>query len=146
MMSNLIAELQDGQVVRVTVSYDLKAKDLVVLRPSRSLECTELPLSDDEVRLGQLVLAIGFPDFLAEEDSLSITPGHIINVNGTFGSDFLLTGTTNYGSSGSPILNVQGEVTGMVGGRWRYLFDENDDYLHGYTTVIYGYDVAKHLR
>ena len=116
LLSNLIIELQDGQVVRVTVSYDLKAKDLVVLRPSRSLECQELPLSDDIVRLGQLVLVLGFPDFWPDE-SLSITSGHIVNVQGTDRSDFLLTGTIAHGSSGSPILNTQGEVIGMVGGK-----------------------------
>ena len=146
LLSNLIVELQDGQVMRVTVSYDLKAKDLVVLRPNRSLECQELPLSDEEVRLGQLVLILGFPDFVAEEDSLSITPGHIVNVEGTFGVDFLLTGTISWGSSGSPILNTQGQVVGMVGGSWGFESDEDNNPIFTYTPMMYGYDVAKHLQ
>ena len=146
LMSNLIVELQDGQVVRVTVSYDLKAKDLVVLRPTRSIQCTELPLSKDTVRLGQLVLLLGFPDFGAVEDSLSITPGYIVNVEGTEGVDFLVMGTTTYGSSGSPILNTQGDVIGMAGGRWAFETDDDGNYIHDYTPLIYGYDVAKHLQ
>ena len=146
LLSNLIVELQDGQVVRVTVSYDLKAKDLVVLRPTRSIECTELPLSDDTVRLGQLVLILGFPDFFAQEDSISITPGYVVNVEGTFGADFLLTGTISYGSSGSPILNTQGEIIGMVGGQWGFESDEDNNAIFTYTPMMYGYDVAKHLQ
>ena len=146
LMSNLIVELQDGQVVRVTVSYDLKAKDLVVLRPTRSLNCQELPLTTDPVQLGQLVLLLGFPDFGAVEDSLSITPGYIVNVEGTEGVDFLVMGTITYGSSGSPILTTQGEVIGLVGGSWAFEVDDNDNFIHDYTPLLYGYDVAKHLQ
>ena len=146
LMSNLIVELQDGQVVRVTVSYDLKAKDLVVLRPTRSLNCQELPLTTDPVQLGQLVLLLGFPDFGAVEDSLSITPGYIVNVEGTEGVDFLVMGTITYGSSGSPILTTQGEVIGLVGGSWGFKVDDEGNYIYNYTPLIYGYDVAKHLQ
>ncbi len=146
LMSNLIVELQDGQVVRVTVSYDLKAKDLIVLRPTRSIECTELRLSNDAVRLGQLVLLLGFPDFGAVEGSLSISSGYIANVEGTEGVDFLVMGTITYGSSGSPILTTQGEVIGLVGGTWAFEMDDNDNFIHDYTSLLYGYDVAKHLQ
>ena len=132
--------------MRVTVSYDLKAKDLIVLRPTRSIECQELPLSDDEVRLGQLVLLLGFPDFGAAEDSLSMTSAYVVNVHGTLTTDFLLTGTINFGSSGSPMLNIQGEVIGMVGGSWAFETDDEGNYIHDYTPLIYGYDVAKHLQ
>ena len=142
----MIVELQDGQVVSVSPSYDLKAKDLLVLRPTRSIDCQELPLSNDDVRLGQLVLLIGFPDFGAEEDSISITPAHVVNLQGTFGVDFLLTGTINFGSSGSPILNTQGEVVGMAGGTWAFEVDDEGNYIHNYTPLIHGYDVAKHLQ
>ena len=146
LLSNLIVELQDGQVVRVTVSYDLKAKDLIVLRPTRSLECRELPLSDDEVQLGQLVLVLGFPDFVSGEDSLSIATGHVVNVQGGGAADFFLTGTTYYGNSGSPILNTQGEVVGMLGGRWGFESDEDNNRIFTYSPLLYGYDVAKHLQ
>ena len=145
LMSNLIAELQDGQVVRVSVSYDLKAKDLIVLRPTRSIECQELPLSDDTARLGQLVLILGFPNFWSSND-LSITPGHVANVNGTSLSDFLVMGTINYGSSGSPVLNVEGEVVGMVGGSLGYETDDDGNYIHDYSPITYAYDIAKHLQ
>ena len=144
-MSNLIVELQDGQVVRVNVSYDLEAKDLVVLRPTRSIECQELPLSDDTARLGQLVLILGFPDFWSS-NHLSITPGHVANIDGTSLSDFLVMGTINYGSSGSPVLNVEGEVVGMVGGSLGYETDDDGNYIFDYSPIIFVYDVAKHLQ
>ena len=119
---------------------------LVVLRPSRSLSCKELPLTTDPVQLGQLVMVMGFPDLGAVEDSLSFTPGYIVNVEGTEGVDFLVMGTISYGSSGSPILTTQGEVIGMVGGSWAFETDEDDNFIHDYTPLMYGYDVAKHLQ
>ena len=84
----LSVELQSGQVVAVTVRYDLEAKDLVVLTPTRSIDCQELPLSDDTARLGQLVLLLGFPDIGGADDSLSATPGYVVNVDVAFKPDF----------------------------------------------------------
>ena len=113
---NLNVELQSGQVVRVTVAYDLQAKDLVLLTPARSIDCQELPMSDDPARLGQLVLLLGFPDLGGVIDSLSATPGYVVNVGQNFTADFHLAATSNFGSSGSPVLDAQGQVVGMVGG------------------------------
>ena len=145
LISPISIERQGGQVMRVTVSYDLKAKDLVVLRPSRTIECNELPLTAEPVRLGQLVLLLGFPDF-AVGNSLSVLPGHIVNVEGTFASDFLVSATVYYGSSGSPVLNTEGQVIGMIGGKWSYELDTDGEYFRFYSPLAYAYEVAKHLR
>ena len=115
---NLNIELQNGQVVRVTVAYDLEAKDLVVLRPARSIDCQELPLSDDTARLGQLVMLLGFPEIGGAVDSLSASPGYVVNVAGEFTADFLVAATSNFGGSGSPVLDDQGQVIVWSGGFW----------------------------
>ena len=144
---NLTVELQSGQVVRVTVDYDLEAVDLIVLTPTRSIDCQELLLSDELVRLGQFVLLLGFPDFGTDpDDSLSVAPGYVINTTGEFEAAFLVAGTINYGSSGSPILDTQGRVVGMAGGRWAFSMDDEGNYIHDYSPLIWGIDVATHLR
>ena len=99
-------------MVRVTVAYDLEAKDLVVLTPARSIDCQELPLSDNTARLGQLVMLLGFPDIGGAVDSLSASLGHVVNVSSAFRSDFLVAATSNFGGSGSPVLDDQGQVIG----------------------------------
>ena len=146
LMSNLIFELQDGQVVQASVSYDLKAKDLVVLRPIRSVNCQELPLSDSSAQLGQLVLLVGFPAISAAEDALFAIPGHVIAMDTGGRSDFLLMAPTHYGISGSPILNTQGEIIGLVGGKWIYETDDDGNYISTYSPISYGFDVVKHLQ
>ena len=114
--------------------------------PTRSIQCQELPLADDTAQLGQLVLLVGFPAFTDKEDALVAIPGHIITLAPGETSDFLLLAPTTYGISGSPVLNTQGEIIGMVGGRWLFEIDEDGNYISAYTPVSYGYDVAKHLQ
>lgn len=145
---NLNVELQSGQVVRVTVDYDLEAKDLIVLTPTRSIDCQELPLSDDTARLGQLVLLLGFPDIGAAEDSLSATPGYVVNeeLDTALTGDFLLAATSNFGSSGSPVLDTQGQVIGMVGGSLAFETDDDGNYIFDYTPVVWAIDVVRHLQ
>ena len=143
---NLNVELQNGQVVRVTVAYDLEAKDLVVLTPARSIDCQELPLSDDTARLGQLVMLLGFPDIGGAVDSLSASPGHVVNVSSGFRSDFLVAATSNFGGSGSPVLDDQGQVIGMVGGLSAFRQDSDENYIFDYTPTVWAIDVVSHLR
>ena len=145
--SNLSVELPSGQVVGVTVGYDLKSKDLIVLNPVRSIDCQELPLSDEPVRLGQRVLVLGFPDFATIPiDSLSISPGYVVNTDGGWEADFLVVGTIAFGSSSSPLLDTQGRVIGMVGGNWGFRLDGDGNYIFDYTPLLYAVDVVRHLR
>ncbi len=145
---NLNVELQSGQVVRVNVDYDLEAKDLVVLTPTRSIDCQELSLSEGTARLGQLVLLLGFPDIGGADGSLSATPGYVVNeeLDPVLTGDFLLTATSNYGSSGSPVLDAQGQVVGMVGGNLAFEMDDDGNYIFDYTPVVWAIDVVRHLQ
>ena len=34
----------------------------------------------------------------------------------------------------------------MVGGSWGFKTDEDNNPIHTYTPLMYGFDVAKHLR
>ena len=119
---------------------------MVVLTPARSIDCQELPLSDDTARLGQLVLLLGFPDIGGTDDSLSATPGYVVNVDPVFNSDFLLAATSNFGSSGSPVLDAQGQVVGMVGGMNAFKMDNDGNYIFDYTPTVWAIDVVSHLR
>ena len=143
---NLSVELQSGQVVAVTVRYDLEAKDLVVLTPTRSIDCQELPLSDDTARLGQLVLLLGFPDIGGADDSLSATPGYVVNVDVAFKPDFLIAATSNFGSSGSPVLDGRGQVVAMVGGVRAFKKDTDGNFIFAYSPTVWAIDVVSHLR
>ena len=143
---NLNVELQNGQVVRVTVAYDLEAKDLVVLTPARSIDCQELPLSADTARLGQLVMLLGFADIGGAVDSLSASPGYVVNVTPEFEADFIVAATSNFGGSGSPVLDAQGQVIGMMGGLMAFKQDTDGNYIFDYTPTMWAIDVVSHLR
>ena len=147
MVSDPIIELQTGQTVRVSVEYDLKAKDLLVLTPERSIDCQELPLADAAYRLGQSVLVLGFSDVQGDEDTLTVATGHVMARRDTMSTgDFVLATVSNYGGSGGPVLNTQGEVVGMVGGGLAFRLDDEGDYIFDYSPVVWAVDVVTHLR
>ena len=117
------------------------------MRPVRDLDCLELPVAGETARLGQQILMLGFPDLSGADGSLSATPGYVVNQDlGLATGDFIIAGTSNSGGSGSPILNAQGEVVGMVGGGLAFETDAEGEYTFDYTPVVWAVDVGKHLR
>ena len=137
--------LHNGQVVPYEVEYDVNVKDLVVLRPVRAIECQPLPLARASARLGEAVLIVGYPD-MHSDSGLSAIPGHVINADdrGTT-SDYLLLSFSTYGSSGSAILNTDGEVVGLVGGNYAVDKDDEGNWIH-LDYLVWAVDVSKHLR
>jgi serine protease Do len=112
-MSEIVVQLNDGRSVPAQLIGVDQTVDIAVLRiPPAGLEA--LPLGDsDQVRVGQMVFAIGNPFGLRE----SVTQG-IISAKGRSvsesGVEFLQTdAAVNQGNSGGPLLNLRGEVIGI---------------------------------
>lgn len=111
--------LADGRLFRGARIWADPESDVAVLRLDGGRDLPTAPLGDsDRVRVGQWVLAIGSPFGLNQ----TVTHG-IVSARGrgqvSLGStirikDFLQTDAAiNFGSSGGPLVNLQGEVIGL---------------------------------
>ncbi len=89
--------------------------DLALIQIDRSARFHAVPVgSADTVRVGDEVLALGFPisDIIGE--NLTVTRGIISSTRSVAGIDFLQTDAAiNPGNSGGPLVNMQGEVIGI---------------------------------
>ena len=145
----LAAELPSGQVVTLRVDYEVISKDLVVLEPVRAIRCKQLNLHEGSLSLGQQLIMVGFPDYYyGDEATLTAIPIHVINVDVPeyLEADFLVLVPTHIGHSGSPMLNDEGEVVGMLVAALPYEFFDENNADFGYIPVAMGVEVAKHLR
>ncbi len=114
----ITVNLADGRLLRPTQVLTDPESDIAVLR----LDATGLPTAtlgdSDRVRVGQWVLALGSPfglnqslthGIISARERGSVSLGSTIRIK-----DFLQTDTAiNPGSSGGPLLNLDGEVIGI---------------------------------
>ncbi len=112
-MEEIRVQLTDGRILPATLIGSDEAVDIAVLRVDAP-DLTPLPLGDsDEVRVGQMVIAVGNPFGLQE----TVTRG-IVSAKGRAlpdsGVGFLQTdAAVNPGNSGGPLLNLRGEIIGI---------------------------------
>ena len=109
--------LYDGRVIPATVVGRDPDSDIAVIR----IEGTNYPFlsfgNSDTLRVGEQVAAIGNP---LGELANSMTVGHIsalnrdINIDGTSHNKIQTDAAVNRGNSGGPLLNLYGEVIGVV--------------------------------
>jgi len=109
-----------------------KSLDVDFIYNPNSTEFLDINLSTSKPRLGESVIAIGFP----QGDNLSkypkITSGL---VSSDFGSsnepdEFMIDATSYGGSSGSPIFNIHNELIGILwGGPTISLSSNSEDYI-----------------
>lgn len=103
----------EGTLVAVSALYDLA---LVSVCCSSSFEA--LPLAgDDEVQVGEEVVALGFPDRGGVVESLSVSTGIVSTYDYSDALDIWVVQTdaaVNPGNSGGPMLNEDGRVVGVV--------------------------------
>jgi serine protease Do len=105
----------------VVLGYD-EYKDVAILKCDKSIAINTAILSSSDIELGDTVFTIGSP--ISEEYAFTVTKGIIsykdrlitTNIND---SDVLIdtiqTNTTiNPGNSGGPLVNINGEVIGIV--------------------------------
>jgi len=113
----LTVSLSNGEELKATLIGGDSPTDLAVLRAEGSAFPT-LPLADPkDVRMGQLVVAIGNPFRLEQSVSLGVVSA--INRSLTLPDGTILEGmiqtdaAINPGNSGGPLLNTYGQVVGL---------------------------------
>lgn len=112
---NLKIMLPDGRSVAATIAGRDPGSDLAVLRlAEKALSPAQ---TSDDVKVGQLVLALGRPG----SEGMQASWGIVTSINGparTFRGgmldEFIRSETTPYpGFSGGPLINTEGEVLGL---------------------------------
>jgi len=89
-----------------------KNADIAVLKVNKD-SLTPLILEDEESKIGQWVYAIGNPKLLRNSLSVGVIAGKNRYKNYPYEDYVQLDINLNIGSSGSPILNLDGRVIGM---------------------------------
>lgn len=108
--------LTDGRVIVGEVLGVDEDTDLAVVHISSATPLAEVKFGDSsEVRVGQLVVAVGNPYGLNDTTTFGIVSGlKRENVNLSRYEDFIQTDASiNPGNSGGPLLNIRGEVIGI---------------------------------
>jgi 2-alkenal reductase len=146
---NLTVILNDGSTRPATVvSHDAPFTDLAVLRiPAGGLRA--LPLADSRRLVpGQTVLVIGSPDF---DYRNSVSAGVISGLqrakllDGVYREDLIQTDApVNSGDSGGPLLNLDGEVVGLIS--FRDIGGDPDDPIFGISFALSSNSIAPLVR
>ena len=107
--------LTDGRLLRGTVLERDTTADLALVQLEDTGPLTALAVGDpDGVRVGDEVLALGFPVSEAIGDNLTVTRGIISSTRTVEGIDLLQTDAAiNPGNSGGPLVNRSGAVIGV---------------------------------
>ncbi len=112
-MSEIVVQLTDGRLVPARLIGSDKQTDIAVLRIAAP-NIDPLPLGNsDEVRVGQMVFAIGNPFGLQETVTKGIISAKDRSISDS-GVEFLQTdAAVNQGNSGGPLINLRGEIIGI---------------------------------
>ena len=113
-MQRIQVQLTDGRIEPAQLIGSDEATDIAVLKiEAKNLE--PLPFGDsDEVRVGQLVFAIGNPFGLQETVTQGIVSAKGRRAIADSGVEFLQTdAAVNSGNSGGPLLNLRGQIVGI---------------------------------
>ncbi len=131
-LSNIYVILPDGSTSPATITGSCQYSDIAVLTLEDELVIEPLVLADSTtVRIGEPVVTIGNPFDLTE----TLTLGIVSQINRFVEIEFdqqtrwvanliQFDAAANFGNSGGPLLNAEGEVIGMVIARVRP--DEGD--------------------
>jgi S1-C subfamily serine protease len=112
---NIKIFLPDGKSLAATIAGRDPGSDLAVLRlPEKALSAAK---TSDQVKVGQLVLALGRPNSEGMQASWGIVTsisGPTRTHRGGMLDEYIRTETTPYpGFSGGPLVNAEGEVLGL---------------------------------
>lgn len=113
-MEKIEVQLTDGRVEPAHLIGSDELTDIAVLKiDAENIE--PLPFGDsDQVRVGQLVFAIGNPFGLQETVTQGIVSAKGRRAVADSGVEFLQTdAAVNQGNSGGPLLNLRGEIVGI---------------------------------
>ena len=113
-MEKIEVHLTDGRTAAAQLIGSDEQTDIAVLKiDARNVE--PLPLGDsDEVRVGQLVFAVGNPFGLSETVTQGIVSAKGRRAMADSGLEFFQTdAAVNEGNSGGPLINLRGEIIGI---------------------------------
>lgn len=113
-MEKIQVQLTDGRVEPAQLIGSDEMTDIAVLKiEAKNIE--PLPFGDsDQVRVGQMVFAIGNPFGLQETVTQGIVSAKGRRAVADSGVEFLQTdAAVNQGNSGGPLLNLRGEIIGI---------------------------------
>lgn len=93
-----------------------ETNDLAVLQVQTNAATKPVSLRLDPARLGEEVLAVGFPLSVIFADSLTVTEGNVSSLSGILGDTRFLQISTPVqpGNSGGPLFDSTGHVVGVV--------------------------------
>jgi S1-C subfamily serine protease len=106
-----------GQQIRAWAVIRDEASDIALLEVSDSHKLPPaLPLATSRAKLGASVFTIGFPRIDVMGSTPKLSDGVISDVNGLHGDpgSYQTTVPIQPGNSGGPLLNMRGEVVGVV--------------------------------
>ncbi|HEX3443175.1 MAG TPA: trypsin-like peptidase domain-containing protein, partial [Chthoniobacterales bacterium] len=111
---DILVDLNDGMQAKATVVGSDQQVDVAVLKINLP-NLTPLSLADsDQVKVGQIVFAVGNPFGLRESVSQGIISARDRRGISDSSVEFFQTDTAiNPGNSGGPLIDVKGEVVGM---------------------------------
>jgi serine protease Do len=111
---DILVDLNDGRQAKATVVGSDQQVDVAVLKVNLP-NLAPLPLADsDQVKVGQIVFAIGNPFGLRESVSQGIISARDRRGISDSSVEFFQTDTAiNPGNSGGPLVDIKGEVVGI---------------------------------
>ncbi len=117
--AQVVEVVQGTEATAGTVVGIDEGSDVALVRTATELTGAELEFSDDEVRVGDAVAAIGYP----EGDALTLHPGTVnaVGRKAVVGEHALhdlveFDAAVTHGDSGGPVVRTDGEVVGVVSG------------------------------
>jgi len=136
------------QIVSATLIKSDKLSDLALLKISKSVSATELPIATNNAQTGEQVFTMGFPHVNIMGLTPKLTTG-IISAKSGVADDprtYQISVPLQAGNSGGPLLNMKGEVIGVTTAKlsaekvfnWTGDFPQNVNYAikHNYLTAL----------
>lgn len=90
--------------------------DVAILKLNKPISSKPLNLSNQNIRLGNDIVVVGYPLSTVLGNKIQVTSG-VVSANGGIGNDkrvLQITAPIQPGNSGGPLLNMFGEVVGLV--------------------------------
>jgi len=105
---------EDGDEREATIVGTDERTDLAVIKVDGMTDVPFVTFSDDDVRVGDWVVAVGNPYGLGGTVTAGIVSARGRDIAGSAYGDFLqIDAAVNTGNSGGPTFNLQGEVVGV---------------------------------
>ena len=112
--SHLEVTTYDGHAVDATAARSTTAADIAIIRVEESLPVAAV-LADHDPQTGDAITVIGYPGGGRLTTTSGIVLGNVQDpLNGSVGSVLGTTARVEPGSSGSPVLDADGEVVGVI--------------------------------